>query len=181
MGLILPTTPAGVKAWGRLRLAIPGSPRPAVVKRCGKPPSVGKWKTDGQPSHRQTEKAVMKELQELQGTWVVVEAEIQGRRRDANRAALSLTIEGDHFTMKSARHATDLKGKLTIDPSKQPKTMDWSALRPEDNLALTATGIYEVKDDTLTFCYGEKRPTEFKTKADPALDERTYVFRREKN
>jgi uncharacterized protein (TIGR03067 family) len=133
---------------------------------------------------RQGDKAVMKELQELQGTWIVVSGEKQGKaysEQEVKKGALTLTIEGDQFTMKSPRHAKDLKGKLTIDPSKNPKTMDWSALRPEDNTPLTATGIYEVKGDTLKFCYGEKRPTQFKTNADPALDERMYVFRREKS
>ena len=66
--------------------------------------------------------------------------------------------------------------------------MDWSALKPEDEKQLNLKGIYEVEGDTLKFCYGEPRPSEFKTKPNrqpggppiPNLDQRMFVLKREK-
>ena len=60
--------------------------------------------------------------------------------------------------------------------------MDWAeTVRIEENKPDgDLMGIYELKGDTLTFCYGTKRPTEFKTSPDRDLDERMYVFKREK-
>ena len=80
-----------------------------------------------------------------------------------------------------------LRGKLTVDPTKQPKTMEWSALKPEYEKQLNLKGIYAVEGDSLTFCYGEPRPTEFKTKPNrqpngaplPNLDQRLFVFKRQ--
>jgi RNA polymerase sigma factor (sigma-70 family) len=134
---------------------------------------------DREPPRRVQENAIMKELQELQGTWIAVAGEKQGKVYSEERiknSRLTLTIEGDQVTMTAPQRRGGMKGKLVIDPGMEPKTMDWSITAPQED---KVAGIYELKGDTLKFCYGaEKRPTEFKTS--PALEEYLYVFRREK-
>ncbi len=127
------------------------------------------------------ESAAMNELDKLQGIWVAVAAEKQGEPMSEERvreAKIVFTVAGNRFTMTTAKNRGELKGTLQIDPSKNPRTMDWSALRPEDGKSLDAHGIYDVQGDTLKFCYGEERPTEFKTKPGRELDQRLYVFQR---
>jgi RNA polymerase sigma-70 factor (ECF subfamily) len=134
--------------------------------------------------HAQKEDPATKELERLQGTWVAVSAERQGKEvpeEKVKEAKITLVISMDKFTLKTARGTGELKGTLKIDPTRQPKTMDWSALRPEDKNAVNAKGIYQLDGDTLRFCYGgQDRPSKFKTKADRDLDQRMHVFRREK-
>jgi uncharacterized protein (TIGR03067 family) len=108
-----------------------------------------------------------------------VKADKDGRLKNDGR----LRIEGDKFTFAppGAGGKVVWAGVLKIDPSQHPKTMDWAEWvrvedkKPEGDL----TGIYELKGNSLIFCYGNKRPTEFKTRPDRDLDERMFVFERE--
>jgi uncharacterized protein (TIGR03067 family) len=161
--------------------------------RAAEPPASGR---DARPpAKEQVEDAAMKELRKLRGTWKLVSGEKQGKPPDEkelkhlkNGGGVQLVIDGDTITLKTMKPGDDtnppkplseIKGKLTIDPGKKPKTMDWSLTRPEDGKPLNAAGIYKLEGDSLTFCYGVKRPAEFKTKPDPDLDERMYVFQRD--
>jgi RNA polymerase sigma factor (sigma-70 family) len=141
-----------------------------------------KGKEPGQSSGRQGgENAIMNELEKLQGTWVMISVEEHGNSVSGEgikkKFGVTMVIKGDEFNLKLAVNKSELRGRLTIDPAKEPKTMDWSALRPEDERALTPPpkGIYRLEGDTFTFCYGEERPTDFWTK-----HQRMYVFKREK-
>jgi RNA polymerase sigma factor (sigma-70 family) len=123
----------------------------------------------------------MTELDKLQGVWVAVAVEKQGDPIPEARireAKLSLIISGDRFTLKNPRNTGELAGTLTINPRENPKKMDWTAVRPVDGKILETHGIYALDGDTLKFCYGEERPTEFKTKPAPELDQHLYVFKR---
>jgi RNA polymerase sigma factor (sigma-70 family) len=133
-------------------------------------------------SEGQVKSQVTDELSKLQGTWIVVAAEEQGRtvlEEKIKAKAVRLLITADRFALKRGGQAESLEGRLTIDPTKRPKTMDWSAVKPDDTKAIKVEGIYRLQADTLIFCYGEKRPAEFKTSADLELDQRMYTFKRE--
>ena len=128
----------------------------------------------------------MKALESLQGTWVLASAEEHGRavpEETVKGMNMALSIKDARFTFKVIQKngvSKTMEGRLTIDPTKQPPTMDWSALKPEDERHLNLKGIYSVEGDTFKFCYGEERPTEFKTKPERELDQRMFVFKREK-
>jgi RNA polymerase sigma factor (sigma-70 family) len=104
------------------------------------------------------------------------------------KRATTVGADGTVREWEATGQTETLKGKLSINPTKQPKMMDWSALKPEDEKRLNLKGIYAIDGDTLKFCYGEPQPTEFKTKPNrqpneaplPNLDQRMFVFKREK-
>jgi RNA polymerase sigma-70 factor (ECF subfamily) len=139
---------------------------------------------------RQGDYKVMKELADLQGTWTLTSWQQNGRPEiKANKDGRPITdgrlkIEGDKLTFSppGAGGKAIWAGRINIDPAQQPKAMDWKEMvrlednRPDGDLI----GIYELKGDTLTFCYGNKRPPELKTRPDRDLDERMFVFKREK-
>jgi uncharacterized protein (TIGR03067 family) len=112
----------------------------------------------------------------------------QAVRATQAEGVANANADGTARVWEAAALAEGMKGKLTIDPTKQPKTMEWSALKPEDEKKLNLKGIYEIEGATLKFCYGEPQPTEFKTKPNrqpngapiPNLDQRMFVLEREK-
>src|SRR5262249_16182350 len=58
------------------------------------------------------------------------------------------------------------KAKFTIDPSKKPKTIDYT-MTAGVTKGKTQLGIYELKGDTVKFCLaapGKDRPTDFTAK-----------------
>jgi uncharacterized protein (TIGR03067 family) len=136
----------------------------------------------------------MKELENLQGTWILVSWQQGGRPEvragdkpgKAGRPNTDghLKIEGDKFAFSppGAGGKAVWTGRVKIDPARQPKARDWTAMvRVEDKKSEgSLTGIYELKGDALTFCYGNKRPAEFKTRPERDLDERMLVFKRER-
>jgi RNA polymerase sigma factor (sigma-70 family) len=136
------------------------------------------------PFKPKREDAVANELAKLQGKWIAVAYEVRGEGRpaeDVKKQAIQLTIEGDQFTITRAGQAESMRGKLLIDPTRQPKTMDWSTVRAGEKALGDVQGIYQLAGDTLKHCYGDTdRPSEFKTK--PGADTpRLYVWQREKD
>ncbi len=109
--------------------------------------------------------AAKKEQDRLQGTWVVVAAEREGRPLDRIKGG-KLIVTGSNFTIETASGAT-LKGDLMLDPAKKPRQMDLThtagALRDQ-----TWKAIHQLDGDDLKICYaeadsGKDRPTEFTT------------------
>ena len=98
---------------------------------------------------------VAKELAKWQGKWTGQSGGAQG---------WTLVIAGDK--LESYQETLKLKhnGVLKIDPTKTPKTWDYTITEGPEKGLLTL-GIYELKGDELTLCYvegGDKaRPTEF--------------------
>jgi RNA polymerase sigma factor (sigma-70 family) len=138
---------------------------------------------DEAPTKSKQQEAVMRELERLRGTWVAVLAEEQDVRvpdEEIRREKLSLVITADEFIVKTAGQEARLHGTLKIDPTQQPSTMDWSVTGSKDGRAMEAKGIYELKGDTLKFCYGKERPEAFRTDIGnaPGYSRRLYVFER---
>jgi RNA polymerase sigma factor (sigma-70 family) len=105
---------------------------------------------------------VEREAKALEGEWVVVGLEADGRKATAD------DVKGMRWVFKGTEvTATDPDGgtgkmSVRLDPGQSPKTMN---LTPLDgpNKGQTAAGIYELKDGKLRICLREKgdRPKEF--------------------
>lgn len=103
-----------------------------------------------------------KDQQAIQGTWVVESAERNGKPET--------DIKGEKLIfMKDGKAVMTTKGKeekatYKIDPSKKPKTIEFTPEREEK----PALGIYELTGDSLKVCVmrpGGERPTDFSSKA----------------
>jgi uncharacterized protein (TIGR03067 family) len=107
------------------------------------------------------------DLKTMQGRWSVTIAETNGKPAgdELKNLKLVLVVEGDVFRILSNDKAFSA-GKLKIDSSKTPRTMD--ATNSEGPLkGVVQQAIYEIKGDKMTAVFakpGTGRPTEFKTK-----------------
>lgn len=115
------------------------------------------------PGHGQDAK---KEMARLEGEWTMESGEIDGQampeemRKTAKRAVkdreTTVTVGGQMF----------MKAKFVVDPSKKPKTIDYT-MTGGPTAGKTQLGIYELDGDTVKFCFsapGKDRPTDFTTK-----------------
>jgi uncharacterized protein (TIGR03067 family) len=103
------------------------------------------------------------ELKALAGKWEVTDAEIDGKKVTETFKSFELVIEAGNYTVKVGEQLD--KGTITVDSSKKLKTMDVSGTEGP-NRGKTYPCIYELKEDTLTICYGldfQTRPTDIKT------------------
>jgi uncharacterized protein (TIGR03067 family) len=108
--------------------------------------------------------AIKEELKKLEGTWVVESATRNGKD-DRKGGPSECTFSGGMLSMKE-EDGTERKGKITIDPTKNPKTLDFEPEQKKGNEG-TGRAIYELKGDTLKICIsppGTERPTEFSDK-----------------
>jgi uncharacterized protein (TIGR03067 family) len=113
-----------------------------------------------------------KDAQAIQGTWVVVSAEKEGRATNE--------INGDKVIFKDGNLTVKTKNKeekatYKIDPSKKPRTLDITPEKENDVIL----GIYQLEGDTLKICFAEKaaRPTDFNSKGDRRM---LIVLKRQK-
>lgn len=97
----------------------------------------------------------------LQGEWVVVSAEIAGRKAERLEGK-KLVVKGDDWTPPTGGK---IKMKFKLDDAKTPKHLD--LVGDVDGNERTWPGIYKIEGNTFTFCRsagpGGERPTEFKS------------------
>jgi uncharacterized protein (TIGR03067 family) len=122
-----------------------------------------------------------KELERLQGAWIMTALEINGEKIAAERFQNSrLEIKGDRYVVNTGKSTHE--AILTLDPTKSLKAIDMK-LADGPNKGETAEGIYKLESDTLTICRPrlppQPRPTDFTTK--PGTDRFLVVWQREKN
>ncbi len=124
--------------------------------------------------------AIKKEMKQLEGEWSMMSGEANGfsmpketvdrGKRVAKNGETTITIGGQVY----------FKAKISIDPSKKPKAIDY-AMTEGPTKGKTHLGIYELDGDTVKFCFaapGKDRPTEFTAKEG---SERTLsVWKRDK-
>lgn len=118
----------------------------------------------------------------LQGTWQMVSAERMGKPiPDPEKQ--KLVIEGDTLTSKLGDEVM-FKGKIKLDPSKKPKTLDMEFTEDAQGYkkGQVSQCIYVIEGDTLKFCNAapgvDDRPKEFST--NEKKNHMLFVFKREK-
>ena len=105
-----------------------------------------------------------KELERLQGAWVMQAIEINGKAETK--------IQETFLTIKKDEYNTSVKGKeppgfrIKLDPTKEPKWLDMIQKQP-DGSEKTFKAIYVIEKDTLKICRGidanQDRPGQFAT------------------
>jgi uncharacterized protein (TIGR03067 family) len=104
-----------------------------------------------------------KELDKIQGTWIVTSFEVGGQKGAVG--SMKLICVGDKYTQQSGDTVVE-KGSHKLDPTKKPKTMDVTITEGEQK-GLLQLAIYELDGDTLRMCLNEggdkERPKEFST------------------
>jgi uncharacterized protein (TIGR03067 family) len=116
-----------------------------------------------------------KELSRLQGTWMLVAADVEGTKTPREKIQrMKVVIEGDHYTLHFGGHVLAKDIRFQIDATRSPKSVD-DVL--EDGKVIR--GIYQLDGDTLYSCMaevGKDRPTDFVARAGSGHTLR--VFRR---
>jgi uncharacterized protein (TIGR03067 family) len=123
------------------------------------------------------ERPMNKELQKLQGTWVMVEGEEDGKKITAEQIKQStLTFAENRLRVDNPQLSTDMiRATLTkLDPNKTPKEMHWIRMTGP-NAGKPIRAIYEFTgDDQFKICFdpsGKGAPKEFAT-----TEETRYVL-----
>jgi uncharacterized protein (TIGR03067 family) len=109
---------------------------------------------------------VKKEMEKLEGDWTMVSGQRDGMSVPDELLNEFKRHTKDGVTTVSNSGQVFLKAKIKIDPTKKPKTIDYTIVEgaEKDN---TMLGIYEFDGDKIKFCIGgpgNKRPTEFTAK-----------------
>ncbi len=122
-----------------------------------------------------TDKVIEDDLAVLQGVWTAEKAIMGGMEMPADMLAkVKLEFKGKQV-IPHGNGAED-PGDFTLDPAKSPKQIN---IKPKKEKEVA--GIYELKGNTLKFCFarpGLERPKEFKS---PAGKEVVLIFlKREK-
>ncbi len=110
-----------------------------------------------------------KDLDKLQGHWVMASALYDGADLDANIVAkLKFDIKGDQFTVKGDEETVKAYTKVTLklDDAPKPHLIDF-VVGGGGEKGTTIEGIYEIEGaDEFKICAkvdGMERPTEFKS------------------
>ena len=103
------------------------------------------------------------ELEKLQGTWVLVSREEGGVVVRFNDDSITFIVTGNKWAWKDKGVVVQAGVWKLVDIDKAAKSYDNLATEGF-NEGGTAKGIYLVEGDTLKYCEGATRPTEFTTK-----------------
>jgi uncharacterized protein (TIGR03067 family) len=110
---------------------------------------------------------VQTELKKLEGTWVVVKAELEGKPF-AFMKGTRYVFAGNKATLKGKKR--DKEATFTLAPTRDPKEIDFTPARPKEPVS---RAIYRLEGDKLTLCFpaptlgakeAGKRPTSFSNK-----------------
>src|SRR5262249_24685263 len=91
-----------------------------------------------------------KEWKQLQGTWVALSAEENGKPKTSLKGHL-LTFDGDKFTIKSADGKVLYQGMFQLVPGKKVAGIDFQHTEGARK-GQTCKGIFAVEGDTLKTC-----------------------------
>jgi uncharacterized protein (TIGR03067 family) len=107
------------------------------------------------------------ELAKIEGTWTMVSAQRDGQPMPKSYIAGAKRIAKGDETTVLINGAVFLSARISVDPSKKPKTIDY-LLTNGANRNKTQLGIYELNGDRLTLCFAktnQERPDNFSADA----------------
>ena len=122
--------------------------------------------------------ATKKDLAQLQGEWSMLSGSADGQPMpDSMRKQMKRVFKGDELTVTMGDQIF-LKAKITIDPSRKPKTINYDMTEGVTK-GKKQSGIYEIDGDTFKSCFakpGADRPADFT----PGEGRTVSVWKREK-
>jgi uncharacterized protein (TIGR03067 family) len=147
----------------KICLGLTGKKRPTgFVTKPGSGSALETFKRETQPKNQD---AVNAEMAALQGEWSMAMGERGGQKLpDAVVSTGRRVVKGNDLTVTIGGQ-TFMKATFTVNPSKQPKTIDYTVTDGPDK-GKKQLGIYELKGDTTRSCFsipGKERPTDFST------------------
>lgn len=110
------------------------------------------------------DEAISKERKRIQGTWQVTTLSINGNKaKDADAKKITV-VNGDDGTWSIRSEGKEIsKGTSTFDPTKKPKTIDFTPTEGGGK-GDQFLGIYQLGKNARKLCFspaGKDRPTEF--------------------
>ncbi len=134
----------------------------------------------GQAAEESKEDLAKRDLKKLEGTWMVVTAELYGNAIGRPEDKSALVIDGNK-AIWMIRDEGGQTADIKLDASKTPKTIDFAITRGSD-FRKTQLCIYELDGETLKICYGtpgdDKRPSEFTSKKKEGMGMSFAVYKR---
>ncbi len=127
------------------------------------------------------DEAIKKDRKQIEGTWRVVAVVVNGDKAKEEDAKKLTVVNGSDGTWSLRSEDKEIsKGTSTIDPTKKPKTIDFTVTEGggKGNQHL---GIYEPGEKSRKLCFtppGKERPTEFFST--PGSEYILVMFEREK-
>ncbi len=128
------------------------------------------------------EEAIKNDRKQIEGTWRIVALEVDGKKAAEEDAKKLTVVNGSDGTWSLRSEGKEIsKGTSIFDPTKKPKTIDFTPTVGDDKDA-KFLGIYEIGENTRKLCFapkGKDRPTEFSSK--PGSENILVTFQREKS
>lgn len=132
------------------------------------------------PAWGEDNEAVGRDLALLQGDWSMVSGSADGQPMPLQMLKqMKRVCKGDVATTTMAGQLY-LKAKITLDPSKNPKAIDYQMIDGFTK-GKRQLGIYEVEGDNFKACFGKpgaERPADFSSK--PGDGRTLSVWKRDK-
>jgi uncharacterized protein (TIGR03067 family) len=98
------------------------------------------------------EDAAKKDLEALQGTWIVVSAVRDGKELTADELKdIRLSYAAAKVTVRKGDKSL-YEGTVGLDPTKKPKVLNSTQMSDGDEKGKTFLGIYELDGDNLKIC-----------------------------
>jgi uncharacterized protein (TIGR03067 family) len=114
------------------------------------------------------EEAIQRERKRLAGTWRVVALEINGEKSADEETKKLTVVNGDDGAWSLLAEGKEIsRGTSTLDPTKKPKTIDFTPTAGEGK-GQQYVGVYELGEATRKLCFvssGKDRPSEFSSKS----------------
>src|SRR5262245_52802867 len=136
-----------------------------------------------QDKEKELSEAAQKELKKFEGKWRADKVVVDGQETTIPAAAeLAMEFVGRKFTI--GKDKRDVAEITALDPSADPKSLDFKALLPTGELreGVIYEAIYKLDGDTLILAVhvgeGKKRPTKFEAPKDGKVV--LMTFQREK-
>lgn len=124
---------------------------------------------------------VKKDRQRIEGTWKIVELEIDGNKVKEEDIQKIRVVNGPDGTWSVRSEDKEvIKGTSTIYPTQKPRMIDFTPTEG-DQKGQVHLGIYELAENTRKLCFappGKARPTDFSSA--PGSENILVSFEREK-